>query len=432
MGFEQYLKKKGAIYEFGDFYSSYRNELVQILKYYQDKGYKTAIWGAGLKGTAFLNLIDPKGKCIHSVIDMNKNLHGTRITPRHRVSSLEDALKAMPDVIIIMNAAHYADNYALLTENNYDGIILDLDMMIENKVDCEIILEGKNLCFSNSIDYDLEKIHLQVLDILQEIDRICRKHSISYFLSAGTALGAIRHKGFIPWDDDADIGMLREDFDRFRSIVSEELEDAYYYQTMGKGSSFYRNFDQIGKKNTSFVLYNMKDIKLHHGIHVDIFPFDYVSEDREKREKHVEEVQNYRMLLFQKLVPHVVNTKNLWKRLIINHLYYKMKFRSFHYLYHRMEQALRKYYGVEDQYVADLLTHYKKVMYFKKSDILPVKYVDFEQLKLPVPGNPEVYLEMMYGDYMTPPPEGKRNQRHRLVELSYDKPYKKDIKWFGK
>lgn len=430
MSFDKYLKTKGAIYEFGDYYSAYRNELMKILKYYQDKGYKTAIWGAGLKGTAFLSLIDPKGRFIQTVIDMNKELHGTMVTPRHQVNSLEDALKVTPDVVIIMNSTHYADNYSLLKEKNFNGIVLDLDTIIENEVNPDVIITGESFEIKNARNYDLKKIHHQVLDILQEIDRICRKHAITYFLSAGTALGAIRHKGFVPWDDDADIGMLREDFERFRSVVKEELGEAYYYQTMGKGSDFYRNFDQVGRKNTSFVLYNVKDLKLHHGIHVDIFPFDYVPEDENKREALVKEVQNYRTQLYQKLVPHVVNTKNPWKRLVINHVYYKMKFKSFASLHHRMEQTLTSYNGAEDKYVADLLTHYKKTMYFRKSDILPVEYVEFEQLKLPVPNNPDAYLTMMYGDYMTPPPEGKRNQRHRFVELSYSEPYHKDLKWF--
>ena len=125
MSFDKYLKTKGAIYEFGDYYSAYRNELMKILKYYQDKGYKTAIWGAGLKGTAFLSLIDPKGRFIQTVIDMNKELHGTMVTPRHQVNSLEDALKVTPDVVIIMNSTHYADNYSLLKEKNFNGIVLD-------------------------------------------------------------------------------------------------------------------------------------------------------------------------------------------------------------------------------------------------------------------------------------------------------------------
>jgi lipopolysaccharide cholinephosphotransferase len=423
---KNFLKTKGAILEYGNFYLSYRNQLITILNYYQKKGYKVAIWGAGLKGTAFLNCIDVKGNYINTVIDMNKQLYGTNITLKHKVSSLEDALNSNPNVMMIMNSDHYADNLSLLREKEFKGIVIDLDNVIENRIDPNQIIEGKCYEIKNCPNYDLTKIHLQILDILKEIDRICKKYNITYFLSAGTALGAIRHKGFIPWDDDADIGMLREDFDRFRQIVEPEMGKSFYYQRMKKGSGFYRAFDQIGKKNTSFVIYNVKDLKIHHGIHVDIFPFDYVSKDVIKREEHVKEVQLYRQKLYQKLVPHVVTTKSRMKQIIINHEYYSMKLTPFQYLNKKMESALQRYKDVDEEYVADLLTHYKKIMYFKKSDIIPVKYVDFEDMQLPIPNKAPVYLEMMYGDYMTPPPEGKRNQRHRIVELSYDEEYFKD------
>lgn len=431
MGLSKYLKDKGAIYEFGDYYKSYKDEIIEILEYYRDKSMKVAIWGAGLKGTAFLNVIDSKGKYISYVTDMNKQLYGTMATPRHKVISIDDVLKAAPDVIIIMSAVHYADNYAILKGKGYSGIILDLDAIIENKADPQVIIEGRAYDISIGHNYDLEKIHVHILDILKEIDRICKKHNITYFLSAGTALGAIRHQGFIPWDDDADIGMLREDFERFRKIAVTELNKGYYYQRMGKGSRFYRNFDQIGKYNTAFVLYRLKDLKIHHGLHVDVFPFDFVPEDYKKREELVKEVQRLRTKLSRKLLPHAVTTKNPWKRLIINHERYRLKFIPLRLLHRKMEATLTRYQGKEEQYVADLLTHYKKTMYFKKSDILPVQYVPFEDTSLPVPGNADAYLTMMYGDYMTPPPEGKRNQRHRLILLSYDEAYDKDKKWFG-
>ncbi|MDF2541070.1 MAG: hypothetical protein K0S47_788 [Herbinix sp.] len=427
---KKWLKTKGAILEYGDFYNSYREETIYLLKQFYKRGWKVAIWGAGLKGTAFLNCIDSKGEYIKAVVDMNKELLGKYLTKHHKIISFEEVLEFNPDVIVIMNSAHYADNYALLREKGYLGELIDLDYMIENKVDPDAILEGKSFIIKNVENYDLNKIQVQILDILKEIDRICKLHNITYFLSAGTALGAMRHQGFVPWDDDADIGMLREDFERFRKIVENELGENFYYQRMKRSNDFYRPFDQVGKKNTSFVLYNVKDLRIRHGIHVDVFPFDVVSADEKRREEHVREVQDYRTKIFQKRVPHVVATKNIYRKFVINHEYYLKKFIPYHYLNNKMKRALNRYTLTEDVYVADLLTHYKKIMYFKKSDLFPVKYVEFENIQLPVPNNCDSYLKMMYGDYMTPPPEGKRNQRHRLVELSYDKAYDKDKNFF--
>lgn len=432
VGFQNYIKTKAAVYEYGDYYSSYRKEIIRLLEYYNAIGYKTVIWGAGQKGTAFLNLIDPKGQYIKAVIDRNKDLFGTNITPRHRTDSLSDVLLSKPDVIIIMNAVHYADNYALLMEKGFNGIILDLDSIIENRKDPVSTPRSSDTKEEEELGFSLEGIHNQILDILKEIDRICRRHGITYFLSAGTALGAIRHQGFIPWDDDADIGMLREDFERFRLVAKEELGNLFYYQRMEKGSQFYRSFDQVGKCNTSYVLYEVKDIKMRHGIHVDIFPFDYVSDDEDIRNEHVKKVQRYRNRLYGKLVPHTVQTRNPWKRLIINHLYYSMKLLPLSCLIRRTEQSLTGYRGIEREYVADLLTHYKKVMYFKVTDILPVAYAEFEGLMLPVPNNYDAYLNMMYGNYWILPPEGKRRQHHRIYKLSCEEAYSRDIEWFGK
>lgn len=422
----EFIKTKGAVLQYGDYYNSYKEELIKLLEYYKAMGYHVAIWGAGLKGKAFLNCIDREGKYIQTVIDLNQDLHDKFITSKHKVVSLTEALIRNPDIIFIMSSFHYADNNSLLRDSGYHGKIIDLDYLIENNIKFEAIIQNRVDEGKESKSYDLSSVHKKLLEILLEIDRICKKHHITYFLSAGTALGAARHKGFIPWDDDADIGMLRDDFEKFRKIAKKELESKFYYQTMKDGGRFYRAFDQIGIKNTAFVLYHTKDIKIRHGIHVDIFPFDYVSDDEESRNEHVREVQLYRSRIYNKLVPHVVETRNVFKKLFINFDYYKMKFVPLLYLYKKQENILTKNRGKEENYVADLLTHYKKVMYFKKEDMIPVNYVEFEQYQFPVPKNLDAYLTMMYGDYMTPPPEGKRFQRHRIVKLSTNEAYDKD------
>ena len=79
-----------------------------------------------------------------------------------------------------------------------------------------------------NMDYDIRAVQLVELDILKKIDRICKKHGITYFLDGGTALGAVRHGGFIPWDDDIDLGMLRDDYDRFIEIAQAELGNDYF------------------------------------------------------------------------------------------------------------------------------------------------------------------------------------------------------------
>ena len=95
-------------------------------------------------------------------------------------------------------------------------------------MDKEYIVDGKKLFYK--VSPKREKVWKIELDILMELDRICRKHDLRYFLDSGTLLGAVRHKGFIPWDDDIDLTMPRKDYDRLIEIASQELKSPYYLQ----------------------------------------------------------------------------------------------------------------------------------------------------------------------------------------------------------
>ena len=121
----------------------------------------------------------------------------------------------------------------------------------------------------------LKKLHDVELEILQEIIRICKKYDIKYYLAGGTLLGAVRHKGFIPWDDDLDIGMLREDYDKFMKYGIKEIDDKYFIHCDKTDPNYWLPFIKVRKNSTTFVeeLLNKKEV-LHNGIFVDIFPMD--------------------------------------------------------------------------------------------------------------------------------------------------------------
>lgn len=128
-----------------------------------------------------------------------------------------------------------------------------------------------------------------LFDILKDIDAFCRKNNIKYSLSDGTMLGAVRHGGFIPWDDDADICMLREDFDRFAATYKSERYDMLY-KTCNESELFYGGFIKINDPST----YTKNDKKTdlsQFGVTVDIFPFDPVPEDEKERKKYMHNVR---------------------------------------------------------------------------------------------------------------------------------------------
>ena len=119
---------------------------------------------------------------------------------------------------------------------------------------------------------ELRKLQLTEIEVLDEIVRICKKHKLQYFLLAGTCLGAVRHSGFIPWDDDIDIGMPREDYEKFLNIALDELDEKYFLQYYKTDENYYLGFAKVRKNNTSFITKGFEKKKGHQGFFVDIFP----------------------------------------------------------------------------------------------------------------------------------------------------------------
>ncbi|MEG0419187.1 LicD family protein, partial [Gordonibacter sp.] len=120
----------------------------------------------------------------------------------------------------------------------------------------------------------LRKLQLVELEILRDIDAVCRTHGIVYFLDSGSALGAVRHGGFIPWDDDIDLGMLRADYERFLEVAPRALGDGYVVADPRKRTDQAGMFAKVWKRGTKFFTEETIDAGIEQGIFVDIFPYD--------------------------------------------------------------------------------------------------------------------------------------------------------------
>lgn len=121
---------------------------------------------------------------------------------------------------------------------------------------------------------DLQKLHETELEILLEFKRICEKYNLTYYLVAGTLLGAVRHKGFIPWDDDIDVAMPREDFERFCHICSRELKREYFLQTKQTDPEYFMEIAKIRKNGTHVCEPKVEHLDIHQGVYIDIFAMD--------------------------------------------------------------------------------------------------------------------------------------------------------------
>lgn len=127
---------------------------------------------------------------------------------------------------------------------------------------------------------ELERLHTELYGILVEIIRVCDKCDIPYFILGGTAIGAFYWQGIIPWDDDIDIGLTRENYNRFLREAPKELRKPYTLQWVGTNPHTPFYFAKVRKDNTMFVEKDFSDIKMHHGIYVDVFPFDKVPDNK--------------------------------------------------------------------------------------------------------------------------------------------------------
>lgn len=264
----------------------------------------------------------------------------------------------------------------------------------------------------------LKRLQTTQVEILDEIVRICRKHNLQYFLIYGTLIGAIRHKGFIPWDDDLDIGMPRDDYDKFMNIAKEELDKKYYLQNTSTESQYWLPFGKVRKNGTIFdepSVAKMSD-EIHKGIFVDIFPFDYVK----KNHGFLVHVQFILSKAINETMYHKAGVFTNRKKLKYGKLV------AFLALFSRptlckLQRMVASFQGKKNAcFFADFNSsrHYLAAIY-PIAYFLPSCEGEFEGKNYMIPSDYDSYLKMVYGDYMKLPKESER-VNHRTLRIVFD------------
>lgn len=245
-------------------------------------------------------------------------------------------------------------------------------------------------------EQQLRPCQLKQLSILEEIDRICRKHSIGYWLDGGSILGAVRHGGFIPWDDDIDIAMLQEDLERFKQVAPNELRDGLMLQTPDNEPTK-EPIVKVRDLNSFYVEGSDQfDQDYQKGLYVDIFPFiDYPSVSPTFCKKHVRQISRCYSIMHK---PHYWGLKS----------FVEFFWCSAQYLWARLMWKAACALKPKGEYMGNVLINNGYGVIHRKDSILPLSTVMFEGKSFSAPANPDAYLKDLYKDYMTIPPVEKR------------------------
>ena len=259
---------------------------------------------------------------------------------------------------------------------------------------------------------DLELVQLCEELILKEVDKLCTKHNIMYFVGGGTAIGQKRHGSFIPWDDDIDINMVRNDYDKFLDVALRELPDYLFLQNHRTDVNFSKLYTKVRIKNTKFVEYQYRNSEMEQGIYIDVFPMDSAPNDSDFLTKMDKQVLHLYTLYDYRVNPSSNKPMNGYierLRNIIKHI--------IHYILSILPKDFYsdKYYKllesntVESDYMADFGTDNGKSFIIRKDVVFPVKRAKFDRIQVNVPNDIDTFLRTRYGDnYMMLPPKEKR------------------------
>ena len=262
----------------------------------------------------------------------------------------------------------------------------------------------------------IRKMQLVELDMLKELDRICKENGITYILDAGTLLGAYRHKGFIPWDDDVDVRMLRSEYERFCEVCKTELDtDKYFLQNHKTDPGYRWGYARILRNGTSFQRAGQDMLKMKRGIFIDIFPCDSIPDNKIKRR------------LFT--VKSWIGRKMLYSEVALGN--YKPGIRKFGFWFLNLLPKSKAYDIFEKQELKSNKYETERVRCqgwgdavetagFKREWFTETDTIWFEDSYFTCPKDTVGYLEHSFGkDFMTPPPEEQRKPRHTATFVAF-------------
>lgn len=288
----------------------------------------------------------------------------------------------------------------------------------------EDFLKKETIC-GYTVTPKMKKIWAVELQMLEKFVDVCERHNLSYFMDGGTLLGAVRHKGFIPWDDDIDIIMPRKDYDRLWEIAPEEFQYPYFLQTTLSENGFFRTHAQLRNSETTGFIKIDGEKKVNCGIFMDIFVLDNIPDNViEKR------IFKYEIFIRKKILAYQYDRKykglSFKKKVFYKLVHTFFKVYPFKRFYKKFNRTLARYQNKKTSLVGDITLIWRPNVQWPREWYDGYCLLEFEGLKLRAPLFYKEVLARQYGNYMKLPKNVKamNGRVHGNITFEPDVPYK--------
>ena len=265
----------------------------------------------------------------------------------------------------------------------------------------------------------MNKVQEKSLELLRLFVQICEKWEIPYFAVCGTALGAAKYGGFIPWDDDIDVGLLRKDYRRFLEVAPRELPDWCFLQNYKTEKLFHHTFSKLRDSRTTFIEANVRKKAINHGIYIDIFPIDGHPAGKLSRTLFRLRQKGYNWIRFAAVEESSnpkVQKRNRILRTLGMHKYSQ-------WAIGRLERMYESFSTETSALWCNYGNWQGKLEYAPKWHYGNGTWATFEGVRIRIPENYDTYLTQKYGVWREDPPEEKQKTHHISVICDPDKPY---------
>ena len=272
-------------------------------------------------------------------------------------------------------------------------------------------------------DSDLQDIQKKSIEILMVFKEFCEKHGLLFYLCGGCCIGAVRHKGFIPWDDDIDVFMPRDDYETLARLWPEEMADTKYRYCRSSRNEFCRSLvAAISDESTAFIKKRQADLDISHGVRLEILPLDGCPASRWKRKLQLCWALIYQIYINQEAPVSKGRIANLAGRIMLALCPgWKLRF----YIAEYAQRHMSKYSFGSASRVTELCARFDPMLReYPAEAFKSAVYMTFEGLEIPVPAGYDTYLNMAFGDYMKLPPNEERKPKHDTVQIDPEHSYR--------